>query len=159
MVPRYYQPNPNATIPFPPVTNLNDPDFVASCQGQTGNCADAWGLRVLGSQSILVYGAGLYSFFNNYSTSKLAPSSPTLHILSQNRKLTRRDQACSNYGNGETCQERIFDIEGNGINNVDVYNLNTIGTTDMITENGARVASYADNINVYPDNIALFRSN
>lgn len=77
---RYYQPNPNATIPFPPVKQLNDPDFVASCQGQTGNCADAWGLRVVGSQSILVYGAGLYSFFNNYSTSKEPESDIPRHI-------------------------------------------------------------------------------
>lgn len=78
--------------------------------------------------------------------------------MPQSQKLTPGDLACSNYGNGETCQERIFDIEGD-INNVDVYNLNTIGATDMITENGARVASYADNINVFPDNIAVFRRN
>jgi hypothetical protein len=33
-----------------------------------------WGLRVLDSKSIVVYGAGLYSFFNNYSTGKLLVS-------------------------------------------------------------------------------------
>ena len=42
---------------------------------------------------------------------------------------------------------------------MDVYNLNTVGTTNMITRDGASLASFADNINVYPDNIALFRSN
>lgn len=42
---------------------------------------------------------------------------------------------------------------------MDVYNLNTVGTTDMITINGQEVASYADNINAFPDTIALFRSN
>ncbi|MCJ1305932.1 hypothetical protein MMC08_008749, partial [Hypocenomyce scalaris] len=66
---------------------------------------------------------------------------------------------CSDAGNGETCQERIFDVVGNGIQNVDVYNLNTVGTTDMITRNGISLASYADNVDVYPDGIALFRSN
>ena len=78
---RYYQPNPNATIPFPPVASLNDPYIatsladVAFCNsaGQEGlpcNGADGWGLRVLNSDNILVYGAGLYSFFDNYNVCK-----------------------------------------------------------------------------------------
>lgn len=75
---RYYQPNPNATIPFPPVASLNDPDFAVSCRNISGNSADGWGLRTVNSQSILIYGAGLYSFFNNYSTCKLS-------LLSQSR--------------------------------------------------------------------------
>ncbi|MCJ1391404.1 hypothetical protein MMC18_004268 [Xylographa bjoerkii] len=129
----YYQPNPNATEPFPPVAALNDPNFVTSCAGVAGNCADGWGLRILNSQSLMVYGAGLYSFFDNYSTT------------------------CSNAGNGETCQSRIFDIEGN-VRNINVYNLNTIGATSMINQNGVSLASYADNINVFPDTIALFRT-
>lgn len=29
-----------------------------------------WGLRVLDSQDLHVYGAGLYSFFNNYDASQ-----------------------------------------------------------------------------------------
>ena len=33
----------------------------------------AFGLRVSASNNIFVYGAGLYSFFNNYSTSKAPP--------------------------------------------------------------------------------------
>jgi len=49
---------------------LHDPDFETSCAGQAGNCGNAWGLRVINSQNILVYGAGLYSFFDDYSTSK-----------------------------------------------------------------------------------------
>ncbi len=78
----YYQPNPNATIPFPAVAALNDPTFTAptgnGTGNGTGNSADGWGLRVLNSQSILVYGAGLYSFFDNYSTSKSKILSPHL---------------------------------------------------------------------------------
>ncbi len=61
-------------------------------------------------------------------------------------------------GNGETCQTMIFDIEGS-CSNVDVYNLNTIGATSMINRNGQSLANYADNVNVFPDTIALFRSN
>jgi len=130
----YYQPNPNATIPFPPVKSLSDPDFVASCKGVQGNCADAWALRVLDSQDILTYGAGLYSFFSNYSTS------------------------CSDVGAGETCQARIFDLEGQKLENVWVYNLNTIGAVSMIDRDGMSLASYADNIDWFPDTIALFHT-
>lgn len=130
----YYQPNPNATIPFPPVKSLSDPDFVASCKGVQGNCADAWGLRILDSQDILTYGAGLYSFFSNYSTS------------------------CSDVGAGETCQARIFDLEGQKLENVWVYNLNTIGAVSMIDRDGMSLASYADNIDWFPDTIALFHT-
>ena len=66
---RYYQPNPSAPTPFTVVSSLNDPDFASSCSGQSGNCANAWGLRVISSSNVLIYGAGLYSFFDNYSTS------------------------------------------------------------------------------------------
>ena len=61
----YYQPNPGANVPFPVVSALNDPVMSAT--------SDAWGLRILKSSNIFVYGAGLYSFFNNYSTSRLLP--------------------------------------------------------------------------------------
>lgn len=134
----YYQPNPPAYLPFPAVASINDPDFNVICANSTngtayGNC-DGYGLRIINSSSILTYGAGLYSFFNNYNTS------------------------CSAAGNGETCQPRILSLEG-PLNNVDIYNLNTVGATSMINRNGVSLASYADNINVFPDTIALFRSN
>lgn len=69
----YYQPNPSAPTPFTVNSALHDPDFAASCAGQSGNCKSAWGLRIMNSNNILVYGAGLYSFFDNWSTS-LSPS-------------------------------------------------------------------------------------
>lgn len=46
----YYQPNPDATIPFPTVASLHDPVLP---RGQ-----DGWGLRVVDSKDIFVYGAG-----------------------------------------------------------------------------------------------------
>lgn len=55
-------------IPFTVNTVLNDPDFGASCSGVAGNCAAAWGLRIINSQGFYVYGAGHYSFFSNYDT-------------------------------------------------------------------------------------------
>jgi len=50
------------------VASLNDPDIAASSRGIAGNSAEGWGLRVVNSQNILIYGAGLYSFFDNYNT-------------------------------------------------------------------------------------------
>lgn len=70
---RYYQSNPNALIPFKPNPSIHDPDFASSCAGSTGNCAVGWGLRVVNSRDLSVYGAGLYSFFNNYDAGWFCP--------------------------------------------------------------------------------------
>lgn len=66
----YWQPNPKAGVATPVIGSWNDPDFATSCAGVSGNCASGWGLGVVNSQSILVYGAGLYSFFQNNNNSK-----------------------------------------------------------------------------------------
>ncbi|KAL4806540.1 pectate lyase superfamily protein-domain-containing protein [Aspergillus unguis] len=59
----YFQANPNALVPFTPQDSWNDPDF-EHCT--TDECKKAWGLRVMNSSDVFVYGAGLYSFFDNY---------------------------------------------------------------------------------------------
>ncbi|KAL2785424.1 pectate lyase superfamily protein-domain-containing protein [Aspergillus keveii] len=128
----YYQPNPDATIPFPPVESLHDPDFAVSCAGKEGRCADGWGLRVVDSTDLLVYGAGLYSFFINNDATCAPPSSP------------------------ETCQNSMVSIEGDS--SISIYNLNTVGVTSMVDIDGQSVANFADNANVYNENIALFRN-
>jgi glucan 1,3-beta-glucosidase len=76
----YYQPNPPAPVPFPATLAWNDYDFEIGCAGVEGNCAMGWGLRVINSLSILVYGAGLYSFFDNYSTCKSCNHRPSLEL-------------------------------------------------------------------------------
>ena len=64
--------------------------------------------------------------------------------------------ACSAPMNGETCQTQILSIEDNGTpSKIDIYNLNTVGSTSMYNRNGISIANYADNVNVFPDNIAL----
>ncbi|KAI9708251.1 MAG: hypothetical protein M1820_004205 [Bogoriella megaspora] len=128
----YYQPNPTSPTPWTVNSALKDPNFASSCAGQSGNCAAAWGFRTLNSNGIFAYGAGFYSFFDNYSTT------------------------CSQVGNGEACQANIVDLESSS--NINFYGLNTVGTTNMVTINGASRARYSDNINVFPDTIALFRS-
>jgi len=65
----YYQPSPDISSPFPPVAADNDPQGSQLCDSTKGNC-DGWGLRIINSHDISVYGAGLYSFFNNYNTCK-----------------------------------------------------------------------------------------
>ncbi|KAA8567338.1 hypothetical protein EYC84_010368 [Monilinia fructicola] len=129
----YYQPNPTAPTPFSVVSSLNDPNFSTSCAGYPGNCAAAWGLRIINSNNILIYGAGLYSFFSNYDTT------------------------CSNGGGPENCQSNILSLEGT-ISNVNIYTLATVGTTNMVTRNGQSQALYSANLNVYPTLITLYRS-
>ncbi|KAL9616659.1 MAG: hypothetical protein Q9160_008482 [Pyrenula sp. 1 TL-2023] len=126
----YWQPNPNAiNQPYPLSSALNDPNYASFCSRFSGNC-DSLGLRILNSNSIFVYGGGFYSFFNSYSTT------------------------CSNAGGPENCQSAIVSIEGSG--NVRMYNVGTVGSQSMIAVNGGSVASYADNVNVFPDTIAYF---
>ncbi|KAI0129504.1 pectate lyase superfamily protein-domain-containing protein [Xylariales sp. AK1849] len=129
----YYQPTPNAVTPFPVNTSLRDPDFSTSCSGVSGNCAAAWGLRIVDSNNIFIYGAGHYSFFSSYDTT------------------------CSTVDAGETCQARIVSLEGS-ISNVNIYNLNTIGSLSMINRDGTSLASWSDNVNTFASNIAVFKS-
>jgi glucan 1,3-beta-glucosidase len=133
----YYQPNPNARIPFPHVSSISDPPFndeFVSDQGITIPAANGWGLRIVDSTDIQIYGAGLYSFFDNQST------------------------ACSNQGNSSRCQNRIFSVEGSGNTRTSVYNLNTVGTHWPISVDGSNVAYYNDNQDGFVQTIALFRN-
>ena len=132
----YYQPNPNARNPFPAVSALADPSYNDATivdQGVTVPAADGWGLRVVASTDILVYGAGLYSFFNNYSTT------------------------CSDQGQGSRCQNRIFSVEG-ASSRISLYNLNTVGTRFPISVNGSNTAYYNDNQGGFIQQVALFRN-
>lgn len=93
----------------------------------------AWGLRIIDSSKILVYGAGLYSFFDNYSTS------------------------CSTPAPGSGCQLSIFTVTGS--NDVGIYTLNTVGVVTMIDLNDGRdpVALAKDNRNAFADTVAWWR--
>ncbi|KAL8927239.1 MAG: hypothetical protein Q9208_002415 [Pyrenodesmia sp. 3 TL-2023] len=65
----YYQPNPPAPAPFAPDLQIHDPTFSASCKEGRGQCS-GWGLRILDSKDIAIYGVGLYSFYDNYNNCK-----------------------------------------------------------------------------------------
>ena len=68
----YYQASPNALTPFRTSAAYGDPDF-SSCT--TDSCRKAWGLVISNSTDVLVYGAGLYSFFDEYGQDCLATES------------------------------------------------------------------------------------
>ena len=138
----YYQPNPLAPAPFVVVPSLNDPDFATTCAGKSGRCAEAWGLRILDSKNILIYAAGLYSFFINNSL-----TSPACAV---------GGTASSSPPGIEDCQNNVLSLEGT-LSNVNIYNEGTVGTVNMITMNGNSIALATDNINVYPDVLALFQ--
>lgn len=89
-------------------------------------------MRIVNSKNILIYAAGLYSFFiNNDAT--ICPVAGT-----------------------DNCQNNIFSLEGT-LTNVNVYCLGTVGVVNMITQAGKTLATYNDNKNVYPGVIALFQ--
>ncbi|KAK3331350.1 pectate lyase superfamily protein-domain-containing protein [Apodospora peruviana] len=165
----YYQPNPPAPAPFHQLnSDLHDPDFDFDCKTVTyassanvangslslpGHppCAMAWGLRILGSHNIVGFGAGLYSFFNNYDTN------------------------CSTVAAGENCQARIFwvgplvDVAASDTNGtkvggkldmstIAVYNLNTVGSVSMVTRQGTDVAAWMQNGATFAATLAVFQS-
>lgn len=111
----YYQGNPDATAPFSPITALRDPDF--STASGTG-AKKAWGLRVLDTTDSLIYGAGLYSFFENYSQDCVYPNN---------------------------CQANMVSIEGSTDSSFELFGLSTKAAVNMITKNGVPQALDADN--------------
>lgn len=64
--------------------------------------------------------------------------------------------ACSTFAAGQTCQAKIVGLQGTN-SNINIYNLNTIGSISMLDNSGTTVAGFADNENVYPSTVALFR--
>ncbi|ORY62667.1 pectate lyase superfamily protein-domain-containing protein [Pseudomassariella vexata] len=128
----YYQPTPNALVPFTVNSALHDPDFSTSCSGVSGNCAASWGLRIVDSSDIVVYGAGHYSFFSSYDTT------------------------CSTVDAGENCQSRMVSLEGT-LSNINFYDLRTIGSLSIVNRDGTSLASWEDYVNVYPASINVLR--
>ncbi|KAI8620624.1 pectate lyase superfamily protein-domain-containing protein [Chytriomyces sp. MP71] len=109
----YFQGVPNALVPFPVNSQYNDPTF-SNCSPSDSACVRTWGLRFVNSNNVLVYGAGLYSFFDNYSQDCYA---------------------------SQSCQTNIVSIESSS---VALMGLNTIGVKNMVTVDGiAQVAASA----------------
>lgn len=123
----YYQANPNALVPFKPQSSWNDPDF-ASCTTET--CKKSWGVRVLNTENLYIYGAGLYSFFENYGQKCLDP---------------------------ESCQLNMVEVD---CSDVHIYGLSTKAAVNMVTSsNGDSLVPEDENESNFCSTVALFELN
>lgn len=52
----------------------------------------------------------------------------------------------------------MVSLEGT-IKNVNIFDLSTIGTTDMITRDGRGLTRNSNNFNTYASNVIMYRSN
>jgi glucan 1,3-beta-glucosidase len=119
----YYQSNPDASVPFTANPTFSDPDLT---QGSSLT-KKAWGMRVRGSKDVYIYGAGLYSFFDNYNQDCLATAS---------------------------CQDNMVSIESSS--NVQLLALSTKAAVNMVTVEGKSAALDKDNRNNFCAAIAVF---
>lgn len=113
----YFQESPGALQPFSPGLFSGDPLF-ADCRPNT-RCEEAWGLRVIESSDIFLYGVGLYTFFQNYDEQ--------CHGRIDKESLGN-DAAL------EECQARVF--QTSYTSGLWVYNIFTKGITEMVSPLG-----------------------
>ncbi|KAJ7582651.1 exo-beta-1,3-glucanase [Mycena floridula] len=112
----YYQPNPAPPSPFSINAAFHDPTF---------SITSAWAVRITTSSNILVFGAGLYSFFQNYAQNCIAPA---------------------------TCQSQLFNVDtaSTGIN---IYSLTTVGTTFQLSVGETGIINQSRNINGFASTV------
>ncbi|PFH50090.1 glycoside hydrolase family 55 protein [Amanita thiersii Skay4041] len=107
----YFQSNPAPPAPFTINSTFKDPSFASGI-------THSWALWVQGSTDIIVFGAGLYSFFNNYN------------------------QACLDT---ENCQSQLLNIDSTST--VTVYSLSTVATTFQLSVNQVGIVNQSGNVN------------
>lgn len=121
---RYAQDNPNALDPFQPNAAYSDPTF-SDCFVAT--CYKTMGLRIFNSTYIFNFGAGLYSFFNNY------------------------DQGCLLT---ENCQQSMVSLEQS--EGIYLYALSTKAAANMVEVDGVAIVPQAANPNGFCQTLAVF---
>ena len=126
----YFQGNPDATKPFTVNPTYTDPDFEKSCASEPSpTCKRSWGVRAVRSKDVFIYGAGLYSFFDNYSQDCLETQS---------------------------CQTNMVSLEEDS--QVHLYGLSTKAAVNMLTVEGQSVMLDGDNRNNFCATVAFFQS-
>lgn len=121
----YMQSAPNALNGgFAPNPAFSDPDF-SDCT--TDSCKKTWGLRILGSEDIFMYGGGLYSFFDDYT------------------------QTCLET---EDCQENMIDIQCS--TGVYLYGFVTKASTNQLVVNGQPAILEKDNENLFGATVLIY---
>jgi len=117
--------------PYSLVSAFNDPDFTPTCR--FGSC-QSLGLRIVDTRAVYIYGAGLYSFFNNYDSSCSATA----------------------WKDSMDCQSRIFSIEGKS-SSIMVYGLNTLGSRSMLSIDGVDNALAEDYTSFFTETMGVFQ--
>jgi len=117
----YYQPNPAATAPFIPSSAYYDPTNYPS--------GKAWSLYIQNSADVLIFGAGFYSFFDNY---------------------------VSTCQSTETCNAQIVNVENSSP--VSVYGLATVATTYQLSVDTAGVVQAANDHDGFQDTMTAWTS-
>ncbi|KAF3182575.1 hypothetical protein TWF225_006479 [Orbilia oligospora] len=127
----YYQSNPVAPAPFTVNSAWNDPDYNSICSslGGASTCKKSYGLRTQNSNNILIYGAGLYSFFENYTQTCLSD---------------------------ESCQKYMISFENTS--NIRLYALTTKGSESLLTVNNAWSVPWTPNANIFGATIGLYQN-
>jgi hypothetical protein len=123
----YFQSNPPAPQPYTSLPAWSDPVF-DSCPTNDSSCAKGWAMDIFNSTNIYIYNAGLYSFFQSWSTS------------------------CIGTQDNHYCQDGIFRIRGNS-GNIYIWNLETIGVENMVEVDDNTKVKSKDNIGVFSDGI------
>lgn len=118
------QDNPNSVDSFSINKAYSDPDF-GECYQAT--CYKTYGLRFFNSTYSFVYGAGLYSFFNNY------------------------DQGCLLT---ESCQILMVSLEQS--EGIYLYALSTKAATNMVEVDRVAIVPQAANDNGFCQTVAIF---
>lgn len=118
------QDNPDSLDPFTPNSAYSDPTF-SECYLAT--CYKTFGLRIFNSTYIFTYGAGLYSFFNNY------------------------DQGCLVT---ENCQQQMVSLEQSEA--VYLYALSTKAAQNMVEVDQVAIVPQAANPNGFCQTVAVF---
>ncbi|KAL6229265.1 hypothetical protein BDW75DRAFT_249917 [Aspergillus navahoensis] len=125
----YYQPVPKAPHPFSTGLFKDDPTF-DDCPADSTTCALSWGLRIIDSKTVYILGAGLYSWYSDYS------------------------QDCLETNN---CQQRAFYIEETS--DVWIFNLCTKAIIEMVSPVGELITRAADNRNGFLSSILAWVRN
>nr|BAE20245.1 exo-beta-1,3-glucanase [Lentinula edodes]BAE44303.1 exo-beta-1,3-glucanase [Lentinula edodes] len=105
----YYQPSPAVPSPFSLNSAFNDPTIFGG--------SSAWALHVTSSSNILVFGAGLYSFFQSFG------------------------QDCLDSNN---CQSQILNVDSTS--SINLYSVTTVGTTFQLSVNNNGVVNQSGNV-------------
>ncbi|KAF8163174.1 exo-beta-1,3-glucanase [Crassisporium funariophilum] len=116
----YFQPNPAPPAPFTVNSAFHDPTF------GTG-FTSAWALQVQTSTDIIIFGAGLYSFFNNF------------------------DQTCLTPAN---CQAQILNIDSTS--SITIYSLSTVATTFQLSINRNGIINQSGNVDGFASTVTAW---